>query len=129
MLSDVVVITSTLFSNVVITYTLFSDVVVITYTLFSDVVVITYTLFSDVVITYTLLFFLFQNGVMQGVLNILLLNISAYITKELGMAPGGEFRVAFNEVSLFGISSLKRTLLCSGALDFFMSVHLTFPNL
>ena len=118
MLSDVVVIT----------YTLFSDVV-ITYTLFSDVVVITSTLFSDVVITYTLLFFLFQNGVMQGVLNILLLNMSAYITKELGMAPGGEFRVAFNEVSLFGISSLKRTLLCSGALDFFMSVHLTFPNL
>ncbi|GFR92045.1 TraB domain-containing protein [Elysia marginata] len=38
-----------------------------------------------------------RNGVMQGVLNILLLNMSAYITKELGMAPGGEFRVAFNE--------------------------------
>lgn len=35
---------------------------------------------------------------MQGILNILLLNMSAYITKELGMAPGGEFRVAFNEV-------------------------------
>uniref|UniRef100_A0A0B6ZQ05 TraB domain-containing protein n=1 Tax=Arion vulgaris TaxID=1028688 RepID=A0A0B6ZQ05_9EUPU len=38
-----------------------------------------------------------RNGLMQGVLNILLLNMSAYITKELGMAPGGEFRVAFNE--------------------------------
>jgi pheromone shutdown protein TraB len=38
-----------------------------------------------------------RNGFMQGVLNILLLNMSAYITKELGMAPGGEFRVAFNE--------------------------------
>ncbi|XP_005109412.1 traB domain-containing protein [Aplysia californica] len=38
-----------------------------------------------------------RNGVMQGVLNILLLNMSAYITKELGMAPGGEFRTAFNE--------------------------------
>lgn len=38
-----------------------------------------------------------KNGLMQGILNILLLNMSAYITKELGMAPGGEFRVAFNE--------------------------------
>lgn len=38
-----------------------------------------------------------RNGVMQGVLNILLLNMSAYITKELGMAPGGEFRTAFLE--------------------------------
>ncbi|XP_059153795.1 traB domain-containing protein-like [Physella acuta] len=38
-----------------------------------------------------------RNGLMQGILNILLLNMSAYITKELGMAPGGEFRVAFNE--------------------------------
>ncbi|BFZ08267.1 hypothetical protein BsWGS_11306 [Bradybaena similaris] len=38
-----------------------------------------------------------RNGFMQGILNILLLNMSAYITKELGMAPGGEFRVAFNE--------------------------------
>lgn len=28
---------------------------------------------------------------------ILLLNMSAHITKELGMAPGGEFRAAYKE--------------------------------
>lgn len=31
---------------------------------------------------------------------ILLLSMSAHLTKELGMAPGGEFRRAFAEVSL-----------------------------
>lgn len=39
-----------------------------------------------------------SNGVLQGVLNILLLNVSATFTKKLGMAPGGEFRRAFQEV-------------------------------
>ena len=29
----------------------------------------------------------------------LLLSMSAHITKELGMAPGGEFRAAYQEVS------------------------------
>ena len=52
----------------------------------------------------------FQNGVMQGVLNILLLNMSAYITKELGMAPGGEFRVAFNEVRFYGYNFYMKLL-------------------
>ena len=37
------------------------------------------------------------NGVYQGVMYLLLLNMSAHITKEIGMAPGGEFRVAYKE--------------------------------
>lgn len=40
-----------------------------------------------------------SNGVYNGLMFILLLNMSAYLTKELGMAPGGEFRVAYKEVS------------------------------
>ncbi|CAL4093167.1 unnamed protein product, partial [Meganyctiphanes norvegica] len=38
-----------------------------------------------------------QHGTIQGLLYILLLSVSAHITKELGMAPGGEFRTAFAE--------------------------------
>jgi pheromone shutdown protein TraB len=37
------------------------------------------------------------NGVVNGVFYILLLNMSAKLTKELGMAPGGEFRTAMKE--------------------------------
>jgi hypothetical protein len=36
-----------------------------------------------------------SNGVVpgvQGVMYLLLLSMSAHLTKELGMAPGGEFR-------------------------------------
>lgn len=40
-----------------------------------------------------------QGGVVQGVMHLLLLSMSAHLTKELGMAPGGEFRRAFQEVS------------------------------
>lgn len=40
-----------------------------------------------------------SNGLYNGLMYILLLNMSAYITKEIGMAPGGEFRVAYREVS------------------------------
>lgn len=39
-----------------------------------------------------------QNGVFNGLMYILLLSMSAHLTKELGMAPGGEFRRAFTEV-------------------------------
>lgn len=39
-----------------------------------------------------------QNGVFNGLMYILLLNMSAHITRELGMAPGGEFRRAMAEV-------------------------------
>lgn len=37
------------------------------------------------------------NGFINGVFYILLLNMSAKLTKELGMAPGGEFRTAMKE--------------------------------
>ena len=40
-----------------------------------------------------------QNGTVQGCLYLLMLNLSAHLTRELGMAPGGEFRVAYQEVS------------------------------
>ena len=39
-----------------------------------------------------------SNGLYNGIMYILLLNMSAHITKELGMAPGGEFRAAYREV-------------------------------
>ncbi|XP_023722994.1 traB domain-containing protein isoform X2 [Cryptotermes secundus] len=38
-----------------------------------------------------------QNGVFNGLMYILLLSMSAHLTKQLGMAPGGEFRRAFAE--------------------------------
>lgn len=40
-----------------------------------------------------------QNGLMSGLMQILLLKVSAHITEQLGMAPGGEFREAYIEVS------------------------------
>lgn len=44
---------------------------------------------------------------MSGLMQILLLKVSAHITEQLGMAPGGEFREAFKEVS--NILSLTHT--------------------
>lgn len=44
-----------------------------------------------------------SSGVYNGVMFILLLNMSAHLTKELGMAPGGEFRTAYKEVSVFKV--------------------------
>ncbi|XP_013872018.1 traB domain-containing protein [Austrofundulus limnaeus] len=38
-----------------------------------------------------------QNGLMSGLMQILLLKVSAHITEQLGMAPGGEFREAYKE--------------------------------
>ncbi|KAJ8918431.1 hypothetical protein NQ315_008128 [Exocentrus adspersus] len=38
-----------------------------------------------------------SNGVYNGLMYLLLLNMSAHLTKEIGMAPGGEFRVAYRE--------------------------------
>lgn len=35
-----------------------------------------------------------QSGILQGILHVLLLTTSANITRQLGMAPGGEFRAA-----------------------------------
>ena len=44
---------------------------------------------------------LLQSGFLQGLLHVLLLSMSAHFTRELGMAPGGEFRTAFREVRKF----------------------------
>lgn len=44
---------------------------------------------------------------MSGLMQMLLLKVSAHITEQLGMAPGGEFREAFKEVRLFFLSSFK----------------------
>ncbi|KAF6209830.1 hypothetical protein GE061_015581 [Apolygus lucorum] len=38
-----------------------------------------------------------EEGTLQGLMSIILLNVSAQLTKDLGMAPGGEFRRAFIE--------------------------------
>ncbi len=46
------------------------------------------------------IFFSFQSGFLQGVMHLLLLSMSAHITKQLGMAPGGEFRAAFHAVRM-----------------------------
>ncbi|VDO95828.1 unnamed protein product [Soboliphyme baturini] len=40
-----------------------------------------------------------QFGVMRGLTQALLLNVSAHITRQIGMAPGGEFRAAYEEAS------------------------------
>lgn len=52
-----------------------------------------------------------SNGLYNGLMYILLLNMSAYITKEIGMAPGGEFRVAYREVSIFHTTHLHCLIL------------------
>lgn len=44
--------------------------------------------------------FAIQSGLSQGIMHLLFLSVSAHLTKELGMAPGGEFRRAYNEVSI-----------------------------
>ncbi|PAV63843.1 hypothetical protein WR25_03251 [Diploscapter pachys] len=36
-----------------------------------------------------------QSGAVQGILHVLLLSVSAHITRQLSMAPGGEFRAAY----------------------------------
>lgn len=40
-----------------------------------------------------------RNGVYYGMTYLLLLNLNAHLTEQFGMAPGGEFRVAFKEVN------------------------------
>lgn len=39
-----------------------------------------------------------DHGFLQGMMHIVLLNVSAQLTRDLGVAPGGEFRRAFQEV-------------------------------
>ncbi|GJQ70444.1 hypothetical protein Trydic_g22863 [Trypoxylus dichotomus] len=43
-----------------------------------------------------------RNGVYYGITYLLLLNLNAHLTKQFGMAPGGEFRVAFQEAQKLG---------------------------
>jgi hypothetical protein len=38
--------------------------------------------------------------VVHGLLQSLLIRLYAKVTEELGLAPGGEFRVAYNEVEM-----------------------------
>ncbi|XP_011881402.1 PREDICTED: traB domain-containing protein isoform X2 [Vollenhovia emeryi] len=38
-----------------------------------------------------------EDGLYEGLLHILIMRMSAYVTKQLGMPPGGEFRMAFKE--------------------------------
>lgn len=38
-----------------------------------------------------------NSGTVQGTLHLLLLSMSAQLTRKLGMAPGGEFRAAMRE--------------------------------
>lgn len=40
-----------------------------------------------------------EEGLYHGIVNMLMYSMSAQITKQLGMAPGGEFRTAFKECS------------------------------
>lgn len=47
------------------------------------------------------------NGVFNGLMYIMLLTMSAHLTKELGMAPGGEFRRAFTEVR---VNNMERSI-------------------
>lgn len=44
--------------------------------------------------------FLFQMGVSNGVVEYLFIRLSGYIMKQVGMAPGGEFRAAVQMLSL-----------------------------
>ncbi|XP_073184391.1 traB domain-containing protein isoform X1 [Lepidochelys kempii] len=55
-----------------------------------------------------------QNGVMSGLMQMLLLKVSAHITEQLGMAPGGEFREAFKELCL-SYPSCEREVVCEQA--------------
>ncbi|XP_032238983.1 traB domain-containing protein isoform X2 [Nematostella vectensis] len=43
-----------------------------------------------------------QSGVVGGIMQVLLLSMSAHITQQLGMAPGGEFRAAYREARKLG---------------------------
>lgn len=53
-----------------------------------------------------------QNGLMSGLMQILLLIVSAHITEQLGMAPGGEFREAFKEVTRTEEEEVKYYFVC-----------------
>ncbi|RCN28016.1 hypothetical protein ANCCAN_26248, partial [Ancylostoma caninum] len=53
-----------------------------------------------------------QSGVVQGILHVLLLSMSAHITRELSMAPGGEFRAAHKAVMQTQVGSYSPDIIC-----------------
>ncbi|XP_067936281.1 traB domain-containing protein-like [Watersipora subatra] len=75
-----------------------------------------------------------KNGVVSGLMQILLLNLSAKITESLGMAPGGEFRRAFEEARriphckvVYGDRPIGITLQRAiGSLSFFQKLKFGF---
>lgn len=52
-------------------------------------------------------------GVASGMLHAMLLKTYADIAKELGVAPGGEFRRAYHEVTSILTIGPKLTLFCA----------------
>jgi len=75
-----------------------------------------------------------ENGVVQGLLQVMLLSISAHITQQLGLAPGGEFRAAhrasFNVQGsrlIMGDRPVQITLQRAlSSLGFFQKIRLVF---
>lgn len=68
---------------------------------------------SMLVFLFNIFLLFHQNGVMSGLMQMLLLKVSAHITEQLGMAPGGEFREAFKEVwSWNSFSEVKLLAFC-----------------
>lgn len=71
---------------------------------------------------------------LQGILHILLLSSTAHITRELGMAPGGEFRAAQRATQavqkcriILGDRPINITLQRAlNALSFFQKIRLFF---
>jgi hypothetical protein len=49
-----------------------------------------------------------QTSVLQGLLEVLLIRLYAQVTEQLGLAPGGEFRVAYKEVIHFKIRKILK---------------------
>lgn len=58
-------------------------------------IVLLFNLFTE-----TIMDIIKKEGLYDGLIHILLLRMAAYIAKQLGMPPGGEFRRAFEEVSI-----------------------------
>lgn len=54
-----------------------------------------FTLFTE-----TIMDTIKREGLYNGLLHILMLRMAAHVAKQLGMPPGGEFRRAFEEVSV-----------------------------
>lgn len=69
-----------------------------------------------------------QNGFYKGIIYLLLLDLSARITKVLGLAPGGEFRRALIEVLLLINSIQILTMLCYNLQSFKSSYNVNLTK-